>query len=52
MEKVQAIVLRAAGVNCDMETQHALELAGAVYHLVQYAVLVKFDDEWHYSPLS
>ena len=29
MEKVNAIVLRAAGVNCDLETQHALELAGA-----------------------
>lgn len=29
MEKVKAIVLRAAGVNCDLETQHALELAAA-----------------------
>lgn len=29
MEKAKAIVLRAAGVNCDLETQHALELAGA-----------------------
>ncbi len=29
MEKVKAIVLRAAGINCDMETEHALELAGA-----------------------
>ena len=29
MEQVKAIVLRAAGVNCDLETQHALELAGA-----------------------
>ncbi len=29
MEKVAAIVLRAAGTNCDMETQYALELAGA-----------------------
>lgn len=26
---VKAIVLRAAGINCDLETQHALELAGA-----------------------
>jgi phosphoribosylformylglycinamidine synthase len=26
---VKAIVLRAAGINCDMETQYALELAGA-----------------------
>ena len=29
MEQVKAIVLRAAGINCDMETEHALELAGA-----------------------
>ncbi len=29
MEDVKAIVLRAAGINCDMETQYALELAGA-----------------------
>jgi phosphoribosylformylglycinamidine synthase subunit PurQ / glutaminase len=26
---VKAIILRAAGINCDMETQYALELAGA-----------------------
>ena len=26
---VKAIVLRAAGINCDLETEHALELAGA-----------------------
>ncbi len=29
MEQVKALVLRAAGINCDMETQYALELAGA-----------------------
>ncbi len=29
MVKVKAIVLRAAGINCDTETQYALELAGA-----------------------
>jgi phosphoribosylformylglycinamidine synthase I len=29
MERVKAIVLRAAGINCDMETEYALELAGA-----------------------
>jgi phosphoribosylformylglycinamidine synthase I len=29
MTQVNAIVLRAAGVNCDVETQYALELAGA-----------------------
>lgn len=29
MDNAKAIVLRAAGINCDLETQHALELAGA-----------------------
>jgi phosphoribosylformylglycinamidine synthase len=29
MVEVKAIVLRAAGINCDVETEHALELAGA-----------------------
>ena len=29
MAQVRAIVLRAAGINCDMETEHALEKAGA-----------------------
>ena len=29
MEKVKAIVLRAAGINCDVETEYALESAGA-----------------------
>lgn len=29
MGEVKAIVLRAAGINCDLETQFALELAGA-----------------------
>jgi phosphoribosylformylglycinamidine synthase I len=29
MAQVKAIILRAAGINCDLETQHALELAGA-----------------------
>jgi phosphoribosylformylglycinamidine synthase I len=28
MTQVKAIVLRAAGINCDMETEYALELAG------------------------
>jgi phosphoribosylformylglycinamidine synthase I len=30
MTQVKAIVLRAAGINCDMETQFALEQAGAL----------------------
>ncbi len=29
MVKVEAVVLRAAGINCDAEAEHALELAGA-----------------------
>ncbi|MHC4124365.1 MAG: phosphoribosylformylglycinamidine synthase I [Planctomycetota bacterium] len=29
MTEVKAIVLRAAGINCDCETEHALEIAGA-----------------------
>ncbi len=29
MSEVRALVLRAAGINCDIETQYALELAGA-----------------------
>ena len=29
MRQVRAIVLRAAGINCDVETEYALELAGA-----------------------
>ncbi len=29
MGQVKAIVLRAAGINCDLETADALELAGA-----------------------
>ena len=29
MADIKVIVLRAAGINCDLETQHAFELAGA-----------------------
>ena len=29
MKEVKVIVLRAAGINCDLETEHALKLAGA-----------------------
>jgi phosphoribosylformylglycinamidine synthase len=29
MDNVKAIILRAAGINCDLETEHALRLAGA-----------------------
>jgi len=34
MSQVKAVVLRAAGINCDMETGCALELAGAETHRV------------------
>ena len=34
MKQVKAIVLRAAGINCDLETAHALELAGATAQCV------------------
>jgi phosphoribosylformylglycinamidine synthase I len=29
MAQIRAVVLRAAGINCDMETEYALQLAGA-----------------------
>lgn len=29
MAEIRALALRAAGINCDVETQHALEVAGA-----------------------
>jgi phosphoribosylformylglycinamidine synthase len=29
MDQIRAIVLRAAGINCDLETQYAFEIAGA-----------------------
>ncbi len=29
MAQTKAIILRAAGINCDLETQHALKMAGA-----------------------
>lgn len=34
MSQVKAIILRAAGINCDVETEYALELAGAEAHRV------------------
>ncbi len=50
MAEVRALVLRAAGVNCDMETRHALELAGAkadrihVNRLIEHKSLL---DQYH-----
>lgn len=41
MTDVKAIVLRAAGTNCDVETQHALELAGARGERVHINTLIR-----------
>ncbi len=41
MENVRALVLRAAGINCDLETVHALELAGAKADLMHINQLIK-----------
>jgi phosphoribosylformylglycinamidine synthase len=41
MAQVKAIVLRAAGINCDLETEHALELAGAQAERVHINRLIK-----------
>jgi phosphoribosylformylglycinamidine synthase subunit PurQ / glutaminase len=41
MAKVEAIVLRAAGINCDMETEYALELAGAKVERVHINRLIE-----------
>jgi len=41
MVQVKAIVLRAAGINCDMETGHALELAGAAAERVHINRLIE-----------
>ena len=41
MAEVGAIVLRAAGINCDMETEYALELAGAKAQRVHINRMIK-----------
>ena len=41
MAKVRALVLRAAGINCDIETQYALELAGAAADRVHVNRLIE-----------
>ncbi len=40
MAQVNAIILRAAGINCDLETQYALELAGAAVKRVHINQMV------------
>ncbi len=50
MAEVKAIVLRAAGINCDMETEYALELAGAKAQRVHINRVIKDKtllDEFH-----
>lgn len=49
MTQVKAIVLRAAGINCDMETEYALKLAGAEAQRVHINKIIedkKFLDEF------
>ncbi len=41
MAEVRAIVLRAAGINCDMETEYALEQAGAKAECVHINRLIE-----------
>jgi len=41
MGQVRAVVLRAAGINCDMETEYALELAGAGAQRLHINELIK-----------
>ncbi len=41
MGQVKAIVLRAAGINCDMETEYALQLAGAAVERVHINRLIE-----------
>ncbi len=50
MEDIRAIVLRAAGTNCDRETEHALEMAGASADRVHINRLIEdkgFLDRYH-----
>jgi len=41
VKKVRAVVLRAAGINCDMETEYALESAGAEAERVHINKIIK-----------
>ena len=41
MVQVRAVVLRAAGINCDMETEYALESAGAEAERVHINKIIK-----------
>jgi phosphoribosylformylglycinamidine synthase len=50
--KVKAIVLRAAGINCDMETEYALQLAGAEAERVQGKILANQIIHHIYEPIQ
>ncbi|MEE9370472.1 MAG: phosphoribosylformylglycinamidine synthase subunit PurQ, partial [Sedimentisphaerales bacterium] len=41
MAQIKAVVLRAAGINCDMETEYALESAGAKAERVHINRMIK-----------
>ena len=41
MAQVRVLILRAAGTNCDLETQHAWELAGATAERVHVRRLIE-----------
>ncbi|MCK4885836.1 MAG: phosphoribosylformylglycinamidine synthase I [Planctomycetes bacterium] len=41
MAQVKALVLRAAGINCDMETVHAFELAGAQTQAIHVNAIIE-----------
>ncbi len=41
MAQIKAVVLRAAGINCDMETEYALESAGAEAERVHINQIIK-----------
>jgi len=44
MTQIRAVVLRAAGINCDMETEYALELAGAKAECVHINRIIEDKD--------
>ncbi len=44
MAQVKVLVLRAAGINCDMETQYAFELAGAQTQRVHINCIIETPD--------
>ncbi|OEG71892.1 hypothetical protein ATZ36_12055 [Candidatus Endomicrobiellum trichonymphae] len=45
MKKIKALILRAAGINCDCETQAAFELSGAIAERIHVNALIEKKDE-------